>query len=106
VLSPDEIEMRRERWRVLYEERGAKTTGPVSEITLTMPLDMEAAHRESLRRWLLERPLIAETAFASGHAGFGFNHDGEVVNSELSDQIERRLADAVGTNHLHRWPPQ
>ena len=95
ILSPDEIETRRERTRVLYEERGVKSTGPVSEITLTMPLDMEAAHPEPVRRWLLDRPLIAETAFASGHAGLGVNRDGLLADNELSAEINGRLAYAV-----------
>jgi hypothetical protein len=95
IFSAEEIEVRRERRRVLYEERGFKLTAAVSEITLTMPLDMEAAHPEPLRRWLLERPLITETAFASGHAGLGLNHDGLVANTALSDEISGRLADAV-----------
>ena len=95
ILSPDEIETRRERRRVLYEERGAKSTGPVSEITLTMPLDMEAAHPQRLLRWLLDRPLIAQTAFASGHAGLGVNRDGLVADNALSAEINGRLAYAV-----------
>jgi Protein of unknown function (DUF3396) len=88
IFSAEEIEVRRERRRVLYEERGTKLTAAVSEITLTMPLEMEAAHPEPLRRWLLERPLITETAFASGHAGLGLNHDG-LVSGRLGDAVVR-----------------
>ncbi len=95
VLSPEEIEVRRQRARVLYEERGAKLTRPVSEITLTMPLDTELASPPLLCRWMLQRPLIAETAFASGHAGLGLNRDSLVADMDLSDQIRGRLAYAV-----------
>ena len=95
IFSPGEIEVRRERARVLYEERGFKLTSPVSEITLTVPLDMDLASPPRLCRWMLQRPLIAEAAFASGHAGLGLNHDSLVANMALSDQIEGRLAYAV-----------
>jgi hypothetical protein len=94
-FSPEEIEVRRERRRVLYEERGFKLTSPVSEITLTVPLDMDLANPPQLCRWMLQRPLIAEAAFASGHAGLGLNRDSLVANMALSDQIEGRVAYAV-----------
>ena len=98
TLPSEEIEIRRRRRQVLYEERGFKLTSPVSEVTLTLPLDMEPAHPEFLKRWLLSRPLIVGTAFASGHAGLGVNHDGLVANNQLSAEIEGRLAYAV-TRH-------
>ncbi len=97
IFSAEEIEVRRERRRVLNEERGAKLTAAVSEITLTMPLEMEAAHPEPLRRWLLERPLITETAFASGHAGLGLNHDGPRKLAHLDE-----LPHAGATRSLRR----
>jgi Protein of unknown function (DUF3396) len=95
ALSPEESEVRRERRRVLYEDRGAKLTSPVSEITLTVPLDMEIASPSQLSRWMLQRPLITTTAFASGHAGLGLNRDSLVADMGLSDQIRGRLAYAV-----------
>ena len=94
-LSPEESEVRRERRRVLYEERGTKLTSPVSEVTLTVPLDMELASPSLLSRWLLQRPLVTATAFASGHAGLGLNRDSLVADMALSDQIRGRLAYAV-----------
>ena len=95
IFSPEEIEVRRERRRVLYEERGFKVTNPVSEITLTVPLDMDLASPPLLRQWMLQRPLITETAFASGHAGLGLNRDSLVANMAVSDQIEGRVAYAI-----------
>lgn len=102
-LSPEESEVRRERRRVLYEERGTKLTGPVSEITLTAPLDMELASPSLLSRWLLQRPLVTATAFASGHAGLGLNRDSLVADMALSDQIRGRLAYAVARHPGLDW---
>lgn len=94
-LSPEEIEIRRERARVLHEERGYATGPMVSEITLTLPPDRPAARAATIVRWLLARPLITQTPFASGHAGLGLNYDQTVANMEINAQIQGHVGYAV-----------
>ena len=97
-MSPTALETRRERMRVLYEERGFKTATAVGEITFTLPIEADAARPDALLAWMLARNLVNATPFASGHAGLGLNHDGLVADTALSARIEGQLAYAV-TRH-------
>jgi hypothetical protein len=97
-ISAAEQEIRRQRLRVLYEERGFKTFTAVSKIELTVGRNLSRHDPITLRDWLLARPLLAQTAFASGHCGWGLNDCKGVIDRDVKQKAFGGLAYAV-TRH-------
>jgi hypothetical protein len=91
---PTDAERRRRHKnnREIFESVGRMVSPPLTSLRLTLPMENCLSDPAALLDWLLGFQLIADGAFATGHAGLGVNVDIAVGNRAQHDAMTARLA--------------